>query len=262
MLKVSSKNNTSFKAIPISQWKGSFGVENKPAKIVIAQLEKSDLNFVNHFRCNWLIRPQSKDNVRNSIVESAFDAIKAILSVDITNLDKVKMFIALYNKKPCGVLVGNMPKRHSNTSEFSYSSRHNCAKKEGEIDWLATWTPRGEEKIKGIGKALVGEFFGSLAQDNLRDVFIKSELPELSIAPSFYESLGFETLGKRRTQLITNTSREYVISNIMDPEDRVIPMIITKSKIQNCFKNLSQKMSREELIKTSVPTEDFININC
>lgn len=262
MLKVSGYNNsTSFKAIPISQWRCVSAAENKPANIVITQLEKRDVEFINNFRSSWLVHPESKDSTRNSIVETALGIIEAALSTDMQALDKVKMFFALHNKKPCGVLIGNLPKKDASTGGINYSSRHNCAKKEGEIDWLATWTPKGEEEIKGTGKALVGEYFGSLNQDRLKDVFVKSELPELSVAQSFYESLGFETLGKKRTRLITNTSREYVLSSIIDPDDRVIPMIITESKIQNCFKELSQKMSRKEYLQVSLPTEDLINID-
>ena len=62
---------------------------------------------------------------------------------------------------------------------FVYSSRHNPSKNETEIDWLVTWNP-DDENIKGIGKALVGEYFRTIKKDKFRDVFVRSEEELLS----------------------------------------------------------------------------------
>lgn len=265
MQRITSPNNTSFQAIPLSQWK-CFSVATKsPKSITIAELEKQDCEFMQKIKNHWITHPESKDVVKNSIVESALLTIEAILSGDCEYMDKVKTYVAIQNYKPCGILIGNMPKRIRHTTgndgvSISYSSRHNQAKNETEIDWLATWTPKGEENLKGVGKALVAEFFGSLKKDRLRDVFVNSEIPENSYATNFYESLGFEWLSKKRPQIVHNTSREYLVSNFVDPKDRVVPMIITKSKIQACFADLSKRMFRQEFLKTSVNAEDLINI--
>ena len=111
------------------------------------------------------------------------------------------MFVATQDGSPCGLLVGNIPKHVYDGERICYSSRHNPAKNETELDWLVTWQPKGKCKIKGIGKALVGEFYRTIKKDKFRDVFVRSEVPENSYASEFYESIGFEQLGKKRLKL-------------------------------------------------------------
>ena len=159
------------------------------------------------------------------------EAIETILESIVDTYEKIKMFVAVYDGKPCGFLVGNIPKTLPVTENITYSSRHNAARYETEIDWLVTWNPNRNEKIKGIGKALVGEFFRTLKGDKFRDVVVRSEVPEFSYAASFYESLGFERLGKKRTPLSNKNTNPCVINDFSDAEEQVIPMVITKSKI-------------------------------
>ena len=252
-------NDVSFGLRPIAQWRCVSVAKKQPKSITIAELEKRDLAFIQKLKNLSEIAPP-KDKIRNEIVWGSLTTMEGILATDCGFLDKVKMYIAIQNYKPCGLLIGNMPKRVLSTEGISYSSRHNNAKSETEIDWLATWTPKGEEKLKGTGKALVAEFFGSLKKDKFRDVFVKSEIPENSYAQSFYESLGFEALGSKRPQLTCNTTNTYVVQSYDEPTARIVPMIISRGKLRKCFSELSEKMCRQRFVKTSVDAESLMNI--
>lgn len=254
----SEKNTPTHNAKLLSQWK-CVSEKNLPQNIVIAELEKNDIEFVRKLKNNFGYSSLN-DNVRGEIISSTLMTIEEILTANCGFLDRIKMLIAIQNYKPCGLLVGNMPKKALNTNEIVYSSRHNSAKNETELDWLATWHFDGQERLKGVGKALIAEYFSSLKTDRFRDVFVKSELPENSYAQSFYESLGFEQMGTKRQMLETKTSNEYLISNHANSSDRVLPMIITRQKLQTCLETLSKKMFRQRFIKTSVDIEELMNI--
>lgn len=254
-----SANSVSFKLRPIAQWRCTSVAKKQPKSITIAELEERDLAFIQKLK-NLSEIAFAKDRVRNEIVWGTLTTMEGILATNCEFMDKIKMYVAIQNYKPCGLLIGNMPKRILSTEGISYSSRHNNAKSETEIDWLATWTPKGEEKVKGVGKALVAEFFGSLKKDKFRDVFVKSEIPENSYAQSFYESLGFEVLGAKRPPLTCNTTNTYVLKSYDEPSARIVPMIISRGKLRKCFSELSEKMFRQRFVKTSVDAEALMNI--
>ena len=106
-----------------------------------------------------------------------------------------------------------MPKTSPNYDGIVYSSRHNLAKNETELDWLVTWSPKGNERLKGIGKALIGEYFRTVKKDKFRDVFVRAEVPEKSFAKSFYEKLGFEQIGNKRVRLLNKNSAKSIITD-------------------------------------------------
>ena len=255
----SQKDNVSFKIRPIAQWRCLSHSKNTPKSITVAEIEPRDLEFVQKMKNTTEITTYG-DRVRDEIVWGTLTTMEGILVNKCAFLDKVKMYVAIQNYKPCGLLIGNMPKRILSTEGISYSSRHNNAKSETEIDWLATWTPNGEEKLKGVGKALVAEFFGSLKKDKFRDVFVKSEIPENSYAQNFYESLGFEVLGSKRPQLTCNTTNEYIVQSYDVPTARIVPMIISRGKLRACYEELSKKMLRQPFVKNSVNAEELMNV--
>ena len=110
------------------------------------------------------------------------------------------------------------------------------------MDWLVTWMPKSNNQLKGIGKSLVGQYFSTLKQDGFRDVFVKSELPEISYAQFFYENLGFEKLGDKRAKLTTKTSSQCIIKDFSNNLDIIIPMIATKNKIRTTINKLKHEM--------------------
>lgn len=255
---LSNQQSLNFYAIPVSQWRCKT-LNNKTKNITIVALEKRDLNFVEKFieKIN-IICP--KDNLKQKLVSETIRTIKDILSMTNKSFDKVKMFLAIHESTPCGLLVGNVPKRKLDTDQIKFSSRHNQAKNETELDWLVTWIPRGKSKIKGVGKALVGEYFRTVKKDKYRDVFVRSEVPENSYATDFYESLGFERLSEKRLKLFNKNSAQYVISDYGEGSDDIIPMIITRKSLQETAEDLSKIMMRQEFKRNSIEAEDLIKI--
>lgn len=255
----SSQQNINFNAIPLAQWRCKT-LNNKAKDVVIIALEQHDLSFVKKFV------EKTSDICKNDldkleIVNSTINTIRDLLEkTNKKNFERVKMFLALNEGTPCGLLVGNIPKLDKDSKQIKYSSRHNSAKNETELDWLVTWQPRGKSKIKGIGTALVCEYFRTVKKDKFRDVFVRSEVPEKSYATNFYEKLGFETLGTKRLKLFNKNSAQYVISDYGEGNDDTIPMIVTRKKLQDISQDLSKKMTRQEFKQNSIEAEDFIKI--
>ena len=191
----------------------------------------------------------------------ATKTIIEILGSNLPQIDKIKMFIATYNNKPCGIFVANIPKIYAKDEAYVYSSRHNSAKNETEIDWLVTWNTTGNEKLKGVGKALVGEYFHTVKKDKFRDVFVRSEIPEKSFATYFYENLGFERLSTKRLKLSNKNSAQCVVANYdSNSNDDTIPMIITRSQVLSKANELAKDMKRQEFKKNSIDAEILIDI--
>lgn len=260
-MKVSSQSNynPNFNARLLSQWRCS-NAKNNAKNISIVSIEKNDLDFMQNFL--GYIEKQKNENVSaKEIMVYATKTIIEILDSNLPKMDKIKMFIATYNNKPCGIFVANIPKVYDSNDTYVYSSRHNSAKNETEIDWLATWNPTGNEKLKGVGKALVGEYFHTVKKDKFRDVFVRSEVPENSFATYFYESLGFEKTSSRRLKLSNKNSAQCVVTDYgSDSNDDTIPMIITRSKLQSKADELAKEMNRQVFKKNSIDAENLINL--
>lgn len=259
-MKVSSnQQNINFNAIPLAQWRCKT-FNNKTKDVVIVAFEQNDLNFVRKFveKTHDICK---NDSDKLEIVNSTVQTIRDILEkTNKKNFERVKMYLALNEGTPCGLLVGNIPKLDKDSQQIKYSSRHNSAKNETELDWLVTWQPKGKSKIKGIGTALVCEYFRTVKKEKFRDVFVRSEVPEKSYATDFYEKLGFETLGTKRLKLFNKNSAQYVISDYGEGNDDTIPMIVTRKKLQDISQDLSKKMTRQEFKQNSITAEDLIRI--
>ena len=255
----SNQQSINFNAIPLAQWRCKT-LNNKTKDIVIIAFEENDLNFVRKFV------EKTRDICKNDlgkleIVNSTIQTIRDLLEKNNKkNFEKVKMFLALNEGTPCGLLVGNVPKLDKDSRQIKFSSRHNSAKNETELDWLVTWQPRGKSKIQGTGTALVCEYFRTVKKDKFRDIFVRSEVPEKSYATNFYEKLGFEILGTKRLKLFNKNSAQYVISDYGEGNDDTIPMIVTRKKLQDISQDLSKKMTRQEFKQNSIIAEDFIKI--
>ena len=254
----SNQNNLNFKAIPIAQWHCKT-MNNRTKDISIIAFEKKDLDFAEKFieKATDICK---NDPDKLTIVTSTILTIKDLLKLSNLNIEKVKMFLALNERTPCGLLVGNVPKIDKESTLIKYSSRHNSAKNETELDWLVTWQPKGKSKIKGIGTALVCEYFRTIKKDKFRDIFVRSEVPEKSYATNFYEKLGFETLGTKCLKLYNKNSAQYIIPDYGDGADDTIPMIVTRKTLQDISQDLSKKMTRREFKPISINAEDLVNL--
>lgn len=257
-MRVSSQDRVNFRARLLSQWR-CFNTKNKAKNISIVAIEKSDLGFVDKF-VKYIENLKYANKVAKEIMISSSKTMLEILKSETLGAEKIKAYIATYDVIPCGIFIANMPKELPNQGGIVYSSRHNLAKNETELDWLVTWEPKGNEKIKGVGKALIGEYFRTVKQDKFRDVFVRAEVPEKSYAKSFYESLGFEQIGNKRLRLLNKNSAQSIINDYTENNDETIPMLISRSKIGIIAEELAQKMGRNEFKDYVREAEDLINI--
>ena len=144
----SSQRSINFNAIPLAQWRCK-ALNNKTKNITIIAFEKKDINFVEKFvEKSDLIC--SKDSLKQELVNDTIRTIRDALGMSYKSFEKIKMFMAIHEGTPCGLLVGNVPKKNIDTEQIKYSSRHNPAKNETELDWLVTWEPKIGEKIKEL----------------------------------------------------------------------------------------------------------------
>lgn len=260
-MKISSQSNynPSFRAKLLSQWRCS-NAKNNAKNISIVSIEKNDLDFMQKF-LGYVEKQQNNKKSVKEIMVYATKTIIEILESNLPKMDKIKMFVATYNNKPCGIFVANIPKSYAGDESYVYSARHNSSKNETEIDWLVTWNPNGKEKLKGIGKALVGEYFHTVKGDKFRDVYVRSEVPEKSFATYFYERLGFERLNSKRLKLSNKNSAQCIVANYdSNNNDDTIPMIITRHKIQTKAEELAKEMNRIEFKNNSIDAEILIDI--
>lgn len=257
-MNIKSQDNISFNARLLSQWRCS-NLTSKAKNISIVALEKRDLAFAERF-IKHVENVQTDSKTAKEIMDSSSKTILEILQDNENYSEKIKIYIATYDENPCGIFIANMPKNSSYNDGVVYSSRHNPAKNETELDWLVTWSPKGNERLKGIGKALIGEYFRTVKKDKFRDVFVRAEVPEKSYAKSFYERLGFEQTGNKRVRLLNKNAAQSIIKDHTESNDETIPMIITRRKIIEMADNLAQKMNRKEFKEDSVDAKFLINI--
>ena len=257
-MRVSSNQQYSpkFSAQLLSQWR-CLSKSAKPKNVTILALEKRDLDYIKSFRQN-LDRFNYLTPIRQAIIDASTQMIRDILEKMSDEKNKIKMFAAVHDGDICGLLVANVPKKLPVTENTVYSSRHNPAKNETELDWLVTWEPKIGEKIKGVGKALVSEYFRTVKSDKFRDVFVRSEIPEYSYALQFYESIGFEKIFDKRKKLSNKNTNQYVVNDMSNPEDKIIPRIITRRRQQETVEHLEKEMLRQEFVKNSVDLENYL----
>ena len=232
--------------------------EKKP--ITIYELEAKDLPYVSKFMDNFQMSDEcaGKEDAKTKkeIMELAFkDAVEVCQRKKDNDSDfnKTRMFMAFDGNKSCGFMMCNEPKRNAEVDDkVHYSSRQKGKIDETELDWLATWSSKGGDTMKGIGKVLLNELFMASEEDNFKDIFLQSEIPDnKSNAHAVYNHLGFKYYGPRRTM-----GQNFFYMPILDKtavlNDEVIPMHIDrKDKLQSMAK-ITNDMNRSNLDKASV----------
>ena len=257
-MNISKQDSINFQARLLSQWRCS-NIANKAKNVSIIELEKRDLAFAKKF-IKHVETIQTDNKTAKEIIDSSSKTILEILQDDENYSKKIKIYIATYDENPCGIFIANMPKNSPYNDGLVYSSRHNPAKNETELDWLVTWSPKGNERLKGIGKALIGEYFRTVKKDKFRDIFVRAEVPEKSYAKGFYERLGFEQIGKKRVKLLNKNSAQSIINDYTKVNDETIPMLVTRRKIKEVAEELATKMNRKEFKEESVDAGFLISI--
>ncbi|MBQ7764209.1 hypothetical protein IJ384_02445 [bacterium] len=259
-MKVSSQENISFRARLLSQWKCSSADKLHSKNISIISLGRDDVAFA-EYMLKLIPKLSYIGSACKHVLEDSSITLNSLLNSQNVKLDKkTKIYIAVYDAKPCGLLIGNMPKQSGENGKIVYSSRHNNARNEAELDWLVTWPPQENVGIRGVGKALVGEYLRTIKSDKFRDVYVRSELPEISVAQDFYESLGFEILSDKRKMWESRTTNLPLTRSCDNVTEMMVPMLITRKKIIETLENLVHKMSRRGFIQKEEPIETLVDM--
>lgn len=244
-----SNNNLSFNAIPLGRYRVA-----KREFIDIYRVEKSDLGFISgfsdgisdYFKKNGISNESTKDIMRDS-----FSTAKDILSSSDELLDDARVLVGVRDGNLSGILIGNIAKRDSK-GRLHYSSRKNHSKNERELDWFVTWNSHG------VGKSLIGEFFRSMREFPFKKLFVRSEVPENSFAQSVYEHFGFKQIGKRRDWIQKNTNINIIDDISLLDNSEVVPMAISRSKVNSVSEVFSKQGNRQDLAGGSVPLSEII----
>lgn len=240
-LTLSTINNTSFKAIPLAKYSYLKGTERD---IFVYQLEKRDVGFLKDL-LNNLENFYKKFEIQDiSTTEILKEAVSASIKIlQSKEEDKAKVLMAFADKEPSAILIGNILKKDKN-GNLHYSSRKNHSKYETELDWLATWN----KKILGEGKVIVSEFFHRVIKDGFKQVYVRSEVPELSFALEFYKKMGFAPLSEKQRRLQRKNDYSCLIGdNFHIPDDKIIPMKATIKDMKQNLEKRSKEMIREEI---------------
>lgn len=232
----------SFSARPLAEY---HYLNDKSKQFVVYKLEKSDLPYLQHLVDN-LDKFYKKYDVDNEsakqVIEEAFNAGIAILKGKHSAEAKADILMGFYDQEPSSILIGNVLKIDKQ-GKTHYSSRKNHAKKETELDWLATWN----KKIPGEGQATVYEYFCQLLKAGFKHCFVRSELPEKSSAVNFYTKMGFEKLSDESRAILRKNDNQYIIGKYDNEEDEIIPMKATVGDMINIIRQKANSVLRKEI---------------
>lgn len=251
-----TQSNVNFNALLRAQY--SCKLKNKPSSAVVSivQLEKKDYKIAEQF-LEKVDEYSNGDAVKRDILKDTFLTLNELFQSNCQFLDKLKVLVAVHDKKPIGILIGNIPKKTLD-GYVTYSSRHNSCVRETEVDWLVTWAEDAQQKIMGTGKALMSEFFTLLKRDKLNDVFVRSEIPENSYAQSFYEQFGFEPIMNKRQNLNTKTTNIPLVKDYGVSTDQIIPMLAKSKNFKDKVAQITEQMDRLEFCPQSRDVERLI----
>ena len=250
-------NSTNFTAIP----KASYKLFKGTGDAVVCQLEKSDIPFLEQLRANigkFFEAHNITDEAKQEIIEKALDGSVDFLRAESHPQEKARVLLAISDKKPCGLLVGNGLKVDKNGCTH-YSSRKNHGRKETELDFFATWD---NDKKKGVGSALMDSYYRAVKDDGFNAVYIRSEVPQLSGATTFYERNGARRLHGEKQQLdLKSSDYDYITGQYFDPNDLIVRMKTTSGRMNKTIEDTSKTMQRNGNIShTSRDLSDMISI--
>ena len=251
-----TNSNVNFNALLRAQYSCKLKNTQRSVAVSIVQLEKKDYKIAEQF-LEKVDEYSNGDAVKRDILKDTFLTLKELFQSDCQFLDKLKVLVAVHDKKPIGIIIGNIPKKTLD-GYVTYSSRHNSSIRETEIDWLVTWSDSEKQKISGTGKALVSEYSTLLKQDKLRDVYVRSELPENSCAQLFYELFAFKPILNKRINLNTKTSNTSLVKDYGKSTDKIVPMIAKEKDFKTETEKFMNEMDRIEFCPKSRDVERLI----
>ncbi len=173
-----SKYNTTFKGIPHA--KVTMKNIKDATDIMIYELEKSDQDFMKDYIKKIdleKLAPDAEEKIPQIIWKALIKS-----AIDLIGADNTKVYLALANRKPCGVI--------SELSSFDTSLNEDTK----YISFLATWPDKIGHNVKCAGKSLLQTIFNN-AQKHCVNVTVNpcSSAPKgKRSCVKFYQDIGFK----------------------------------------------------------------------
>ena len=224
--------------------------------VKLLELEKKDLSFIKNFSQNIDSYMDKKEietvTDKRLIIDTSFKIIKEMLEMPAKLREKTRMFLAVSNNDICGVLVGGMPKKTAQKS-IKHSSRKFARDKETELNWCAAWDSDSKHPRKGVGKIMLSEYIDTVKKDGFKKLFIQSEIPELSYAKKFYESMGCKEMPCGQSPHRSIEQNKDIVNCVEDLYDYdIVPMLGNLKDISKAKEQAFSRYQREVLPQASV----------
>ena len=107
----------------------------------------------------------------------------------------------------------------------------------------------------------MSEYIDTFKQDEVKKAFIQSEIPSLSFAQKFYESLGFKAISEQKSHSQIEKNKDIVgcVEELYDYE--IVPMLGKTENVNKIKKEIFQQYNRTPLKQDSVDiSEKFSSI--
>ena len=122
-MRVSSHENINFRAKLLSQWKCSSADKLHSKNVSIISLGKEDAVF-GDFLLKLIPQLTYLGKACKHVLEDSTITLKSLLNSNDAEFDKkTKVYVAVHDAKPCGLLIANMPK-YSGENIISLSFSH------------------------------------------------------------------------------------------------------------------------------------------
>lgn len=277
-------NNISFTGIPtakypiISRQTG----EQTSKYIQIYEIEQRDEVFLKKMLQSAKKKRLISENIQKSIVYKdkkeylSFcyslieDSINTMLNLFKINqqskiTDPSIKYLATVDNKPCGIIMGNIPKISQDYREIVFSNRG--IKNETELDWLVTWTAKGQEGKIGVGRALIAEYLNACTRlKDTNSIYVRSTIPMIANAVEFYKANGFREVVPMRIPY-QDSSRPRNISDLLsckefkDDDYPVRPLESNMEEAKATFLKTQEELKRQPSDPISVDLAKIIKLH-
>lgn len=245
--------------------------EKLSKEVILYEIEPQDLLILK--RLEKQVREEtllSDDNGENrkaahySILRYALTHAKRILrhrqEPSCQFQDTSVIYLAVADKQPCGLLIGNMPKINQ-CGQITYTYRDKLPDEETELDCMSTFN----RNIRGVGSVLLSHFYEFCRSLNFKTIYIRSDIPKESIAMRFYEKMGCSLAEPHTIPWQTKTGPVYVTTYLYDPYFKIysgpiVPMEISVEDARQISEEQNLKFQYTPLEKRSVPIEDVVEL--
>lgn len=273
-----ASGRVAFRGIPLAEYQvhsatgATMGAPPEQKTVTLIELEPKDIPVLDYLekrvKKQDILPPNSHEQdvaMHYKILEKALKDARNTLRLreQYKIKDPTVIYLAVADKAPCGLIMGNMPKINQ-FCQITYSNRN--VPNEIELDWLVTFPIRLKTKLKGVGQLLVSRFFKFCGtKPDVKTIFVRSEVPEYSRAVEFYKAMGFASLQPDPVPM-DSLDQPRELACLLNEEGfypnttQVQPMLIQQEKAQEIAKKIIGKFHPKELEPISQDIRQLVDL--